>query len=99
MAVKTAAVSVSTTATRLDTFTEADYSVGSAAFAKAYGQACAVHNSSGVIVYVGGSDVTTGNGYPVAAGGDFAVDLLPGDALYGRVASGTAACTVVQAGV
>lgn len=40
-------------------------------------------------VFVGGADVTTGNGITVIAGATFAMDIGPGDSLYGVAAADT----------
>ena len=89
MTVSSAAVSVTSTATVLNT-SETDqlprYSV-------------AVYNSSAVTVYVGGSAVTTSTGFPVAAAGSFSVDLDRGEGLWGIVATGTASVVVLSQGV
>jgi hypothetical protein len=89
MTVSSSAVSVTTTATVLNT-SETDqiprYSV-------------AVYNSSAVTVYVGGSAVTTSTGFPVAAAGSFSVDLDKGEGLWGIVATGTASVIVLSQGI
>lgn len=92
MAVKSRAVSVGTTATRLDSTTdESDYVAG---------QSLAVYNNGAVTVYLGGSDVTTSNGAPVAAGAwGPSFDLEGQHPLYGIVASGTAEARVIETGV
>lgn len=55
--------------------------------------------SGGVTVYVGASDVTTTDGFPVAAGESLSVDLQSGEVLYGIVATGTQAANVLRTGV
>ena len=91
MAVKSRAVTVATTATRLDSTDETDDRSGSS---------IAVYNASSVTVYIGGSDVTTANGVPVSASSwSPGIDLGGNEALYGIVASGTAAVNVLEAGV
>lgn len=92
MAYKSRAVTVTTTATRLDTADETD-SYG--------GSVIAIYNLSASTVYVGGSDVTTANGFPVEAStGKFSVDSqVTTDALYGIVATGTAEVRVFEQGV
>lgn len=82
MAVISTAVSVATTATVL---------VSSA------GQGVAVYNNGASTVYLGGSDVTTAIGYPLAAGAHVGIDLERGESLYGIVASGTVECRVLKA--
>lgn len=57
---------------------------------------CEVANNSGKTVYLGGADVTTSNGRAVADGQSWAFTLSTGDALYGVVASTTAAVIVIR---
>lgn len=91
MATKSRAVTVATTATRLDTTDETDSVSGSS---------IAVYNNGSAIVYVGGSDVTTANGAPVAASSwGPSLDLDPGEAWYGIVASGTVEVRVLESGI
>ena len=47
----------------------------------------ALSNSSGAIVYLGPSGVTTTTGYPLAASGTLKIQLHIDEALYGIVAS------------
>lgn len=49
-------------------------------------------------IYVGGSDVTTAQGYLVAAGAELALDLGSGERLWGRTASGSSVVSVLRAG-
>lgn len=50
-------------------------------------------------VFLGGSDVTTGNGFEWAvADGALPISLEPGEKLYGRVASGTQTVHALKAG-
>lgn len=58
-----------------------------------------VHNSSGVSVSVGGSDVVSGQGYELKAGMDLALDLEKGDVPYACVSTGTASVVVLHMGV
>lgn len=91
MAVDSRAVTVTTTATKLDTQNEMDRKVGSA---------IVVSNTGSVTVYIGGPNVTTTSGIPLAAGGIFSDDgLIPGDDYYGVVASGSSSVVVVQRGI
>jgi hypothetical protein len=86
-----AAVSVTTSATRLDTAGGASGPAGSA---------IAVYNNGASTVYLGGASVTTSSGFPLAAGASFAVDLKEnGDVLYGIVASGTVEVRTLELGV
>jgi hypothetical protein len=92
MAVKSRAVTVTTSATRLDTTTDQDDAMS--------GESFAVYNASAAVVYLGGSDVTTSNGVPVAAtswGPSF--DLSISDQIYGIVAASTSEVRVIETGV
>lgn len=92
MAVKSRAVSVATTATRLDLTTDNEDGVWS--------QSLTFYNNGAATVYVGGSDVTTANGAPVPAGTwSPGFDLNADEALYGIVASGTVEVRVIEVGV
>ncbi len=90
MAVSTGAVTVSTSATLLAGI---DASRMDLAF---------VVPGGGATVYVGGSDVTTANGFPVPAGTPFSVSrafpsaLSSSMAWYGIVAAGTEAVRVLK---
>ncbi len=87
MSIANNAVSVTTTATRLDP-SEGPGPVGS----------FAVTNTGTGTVYLGGQNVTTSNGIPLTAGQTFAADLAPNDALYGITATGTQDCRIIQLG-
>lgn len=100
MAVKSRAVSVATTATRLDSTTDIAPT------------SLAVYNNGASTVYVGGSDVTTSNGVPVAANTwGPSIDLSAAtrasdpnyntnaEAIYAIVASGTVEVRVIETGV
>lgn len=82
MSVTSRAVTVSTTAVRLDTAAaDKDPQDGSQIF---------VYNNNGgaVVLYVGGSDVTSANGVPIANATSLRfVPMMRGDALYGIAAS------------
>jgi hypothetical protein len=90
MAVVSASVSVATTATRLDSG-DGDLVSGSTVLVTV--------PAGGATVYVGGADVTTANGFPLAAGASVSVDLNSGDLLYGIVAASTQAVNVLRVGV
>lgn len=91
MAVSSRAVSVGTTATVIDSEGETDGKSGTS---------LAIYNNGAATVYIGGSDVTTANGVPVAAGTwGPGMDLAARDRLYGIVASGTVEVRVIEAGV
>ncbi len=59
-----------------------------------------VHNADGsIVVYLGGSDVTTSNGVPLAAGVKQSVNnLAGGERLYAIAASGTPSVRVLKQG-
>lgn len=85
-----AAVSVTTSATRLDT----------GAANNPQGSAIGVYNNGASTVYLGGSGVTTATGFPLAAGTSLSVDLKEsGDVLYGIVVSGTVEVRTLEVGV
>lgn len=88
MAVLSRAVSVATTATRIDSSEGGQSSQG-----------LAVHNAGEATVYLGGVDVSTANGYPLAAGEHFSADLAQGDLLYGVVAASTVEVRVFEVAV
>ena len=48
-----------------------------------------ITNQGSASVFLGGSTVTTGNGYELKAGLSITVDISGGDTLYGVCASGT----------
>lgn len=89
------AVTVATTATRLDTAAASDTSGA--------GQSIALYNASSVSIFVGGSDVTTANGFTLAAGASLSIDLDrwggAEEGLYGIVAAATAEVRVLEVGV
>lgn len=86
------AVSVGTSATRLDTADDTGD--------RQAGESLLVYNNSSVTIYIGGAGVTTSTGMPVAANSyGPGMDLQTGDALYGIVASGTAEMRVFETGV
>lgn len=87
MSIANNAVSVTTTATRLDP-NEGPGPVGS----------FAVTNTGAGTIYLGGPNVTTSNGVPLSAGQTFSADLAPNDALYAITASGTQDCRIMQLG-
>lgn len=92
MAVVSAAVTVAATATQLAAPTAPTTTFGGTR--NKIGASVQVP-SGGSTVYVGGPDVTTANGYAVAAGTAVSIDLAPGDVLYGIVASSTQAVRVL----
>jgi len=88
MSVQSAAVTVATTATALAAVDD-DFS------------SIEVANVGAATVYIGGSDVTTSNGFPVAAGASWypPQSLAGGERVYGIVASGTVEVRVLRFGV
>ena len=91
MAFSGRAVSVATTATRIDTAAE-DISLDRKS-------GIAVYNNGAAIVYLGGSGVTTAAGFPLAVGGQVSMDADAAEGLYGIVASGTVEVRVLEVGV
>jgi hypothetical protein len=57
--------------------------------AGASGSLLHLHNSSGGVIYIGGSDVSVSNGYHLSNTENLFITLLPGNSLYGRAGSGT----------
>jgi hypothetical protein len=85
--VSSAQVTVTSTATALDQST-------------AGARSLLVRNRGAVAVYLGGSGVTTANGFQLDTGESVSVDILGfGGGLYGIVASSTARVDVLQAGL
>jgi hypothetical protein len=88
MAIKTQVVTVTTSATKLNLPDDTNM-----------GLSVALYNSGAATVYVGGSAVTTANGFPLAAAGTLSIDLAAGEELYGIVASSTNTVSVLCQGV
>lgn len=86
MAISSNQVTVTTSATRLDPSTGVPTG------------AVLVRNRGSAAVYLGGSNVTTANGFQLDAGESVPMDIRSGDALYGVVASGTQTVHVLQVG-
>ena len=87
MAVQSRTVTVTTTASRID-----QEDGGSQGFA--------VYNNGSATVYLGGSGVTTSNGYPLAAGEHMGADLdFREEAIYAVCASGTVEVRVLEVSV
>lgn len=55
-----------------------------------------VTNNGSVTVYIGDSNVTTTNGYPLAPGDAVSLDLKEQVVLYGRTATGTADVRIIE---
>lgn len=84
-------VSVTTSATRLDTADESDSRAGSS---------LVVTNNGAATAYWGyTSGVTTANGTPLAAAGQFSVQLDEGEQLWAIAASGTLDFRVAEKGI
>lgn len=91
MPVDSRAVSVGSTATRLDTIEES---------AKGSQQVLAVHNNGTATVYIGDEAVTTANGFPLSAGASMSIEVdSSADAIFGVAASGTIEVRVLEVGV
>lgn len=88
MAVSAQQVTVGTSATQLSV---ADTDAIS-------GESLAIYNGSGSTVYLGGSGVTTGAGFPLATGTTLTVDLTPGSSLY-AIAASSVTISVLAVGV
>jgi selenophosphate synthase len=85
-AVKAAAVSVGTSATLLDRNITGTRSL-------------LVKNSGANPIYIGGSDVTTAQGFPLAVGESISIDVPSwGSGVYGIVAAATETANVLQVG-
>ena len=80
-----AATTVGTTAARLD----------DAGHASSF----SCKNVGAVTVYLGGSGVTSANGFPLEPGESWAAELGTGDSVYGRTAASTAEVRVLEVGV
>jgi hypothetical protein len=53
---------------------------------------------AGATLFLGGSDVTSASGYPLAAGTSITLDLDYSDEVYGILASGTGSANVLRSG-
>lgn len=91
MALNARTVAVGSTPTRLDTVAEMDGLSGSAV---------SVYNDGAETVFIGPAGVTTGTGYPVAAGQHLAVTLGGQDeAVYAIAATGPVNVRILEVGV
>ncbi|MFM2103978.1 MAG: hypothetical protein RL006_145 [Chloroflexota bacterium] len=87
MAIKSAHVSVNSTAPTLIVSADND------------GCRATVHNKTGTVTYLGGSDVTSSSGLGIDSGaGPVSFLLQPGDRLYAITASSTATVQVMTIG-
>ena len=92
MAARANIVTVTTTPTPLLTGADAD--------SNAQYREAVIKNTGAVTVYVGGSDVTTAAGFPLAASEGLALSqVMPDSVPYGIVATGTCTVAVLQLGV
>jgi hypothetical protein len=55
-----------------------------------------IYNDGSNTVYIGGSGVTTANGRPIAAGGNYPMDVGSDILIYGIVATGSEALRILQ---
>jgi len=92
MAADSRRVTVTTNATRLDSTSESDRRAG-----KSFSMY--VDAATSVTVFIGGADVDVSQGSPVTGGQWFACDLDDDEAVYGRVASGSAVVRVFETGL
>lgn len=91
MATRSSVVNVGTTATRL--------ALGSDGDNPGY-RDLAIQNTSQVVVYLGGPDVTTANGFPLAVGASLILDdVQPGSLPHALVATGVATLALLEVGV
>lgn len=89
MAVKAARVVVATTPTALNSVDTSGIT----------GSGIAGKNMSAVEIFVGGADVSTATGYPVAAGAEFSLDFeSSAEIAYAIVATGTAEVAIIAVG-
>lgn len=64
------------------------------------GMSLLIQNTASVVVYIGGSDVTSSTyGYALAANQSLSIDLDSGEQIYAAVASGTQSIRVLRQGV
>jgi hypothetical protein len=59
---------------------------------------CMVRNMGTDVVYIGGGNVTTGNGFPLNPGETFTADLGRNEALYGVVSTTSQPVRVIEVG-
>jgi len=48
-----------------------------------------LHNSSGGVIYIGGSNISSSNGFHLSSSDSLDLTLLPGNSLYGLSGSGS----------
>lgn len=91
MPLSPASITVGTAATLLSTTDRAGTANGQAILVKV--------PAGGQVVYIGGANVTTTTGYPLAAGETLSLDIEGDDVVYGIVAATTQAVNVLRTGV
>lgn len=57
------------------------------------------NNDASIVVYLGGPDVTTSNGFPLAAGASLPVSGYAGEKLYAVAASSTPEIRILEQGL
>lgn len=92
MAVTAHAVPVGTTAERLDAVDDGDNRIRKLA-------SVAVCNNGSAIVYIGGSDVTDEEGYPLGPGQHLGIEVSHGEGVYAVAATGTQDVRVLEENV
>ncbi len=88
MAVRSRAVTVTTTATRLDEAPDDGAGL----------QGMSLYNNGAVDVWIGDADVSPSTGTPIAPGVHYPIEIDRVEQLYGRVVSGTADVRVLEVG-
>jgi hypothetical protein len=88
VAVVSASVSVGTSATALSTAGTDDRP----------GESLQFTTPASPVIYVGGSNVTSSNGYALAVSTEYFYDLQGGETLYAAVASGSTSLPVLRTG-
>ena len=88
MAIKSAVVSVTTSATQLNA-PDADSQAG---------ESVVIYNAGASSIFLGGSAVTAAAGFPLAAAATIAITLDGGENIYAITASGTISTNVLTQG-
>lgn len=91
MPLSTSSVTVGVTATQLSVADRAGTANGQSVLVKV--------PAGGQTVYIGGADVMTTSGYPLAAGESLSLDVEGDDVVFGIVAATTQAVNVLRIGV
>lgn len=91
MATRSSIITIGTTATRVAITSDTDN--------PGY-RDLAIQNTSQVVVYLGGPDVTSSTGFPLSAGASLTFDdVQPGSLPHAIVATGTATLALLEVGV